>query len=163
MFPADRSFKSITMRNLLSIIALALCFTINAQTRVGLGAGVLEESNKLGLGIASTISFQQGLIGTGGIEAQYTYAIRRDNDFQELSLALYHEIIFDHSLSIKPKAGASRQVSGNVYPTFGLDILARASDRTQIVLGWQPTPRGHFRDPTTGWSLVTTMGVLIRL
>ena len=154
--------KSNIMRNILSIIALALCFTINAQTKVGFGGGMLEQSNKFGLGIASTISVEQDVVGNFGLAATYNYSALRGNNFQQLYLAPYYEYHMGR-LSLKPSIGAARQISGDILPAFGFDMLVKASDRTQIVLGWQPTIRGHFRDAQTGWSLITTMGVLVRL
>lgn len=150
------------MRNLLSILAIVLCFTINAQTKVGIGVGVLEQSNRLGLGVASTISVHQDIVSNFGITALYNYSVVRDTDFQELSLRIYYREELGR-LSLKPNAGIARQVSGHEYLTFGLDMLFSVSDRTQVVLGWQPTARGSFHDPDTGWSLATTTGILIKI
>ncbi|MGB3491892.1 MAG: hypothetical protein WBA57_04140 [Elainellaceae cyanobacterium] len=151
------------MKKILLIIALLTATTISAQTSLGFSTGVLEESNKLGLGIASTISLEQNIIGDGGVGVDYSYAFVRDNNFQQLSVVAFQEFIVDRTLSLKFSAGGARQVSGNIYPTASFDILVKASDKVKIVLGWNPTPRGQFRDPETGWSLITTMGLIYKL
>lgn len=151
------------MKKLFSIIAIALCFTINAQTKISIGAGVLEQSNKLGLGVATTIGVSQNVIGDWGITTTYNYSFLKEDNFQQLYLAAFYEAKIDNKFSIIPSVGAARQISGYAYPAIALDLLARASDNIQLKLGWQPTMRGAYHDPATGWSLITTFSLVIEL
>jgi len=149
------------MKKLL-FIALLMATTISAQTKIGLSTGVLEQSNKYGLGIANTVSVHQEVIDNFGITALYNYSVLRGPNFQEFSLRAYKRVELGR-LSLEPNVGAAKQISGPEYVTFGLDLLVAASDKVEVILGWQPTARGSFHDPDTGWSLTTTIGILYKL
>jgi hypothetical protein len=152
--------KITNMKKLFSIIAMTLCTTISAQeTTLNLSPGVLEQSNKLGLGIASTIGLNQDILGNTGVGVDYTYAALRGRNFQQSSANVYHKVNIAEGLTLRPNAGVAKQISGGLYPSFGLDIMVSVGDRAKVVLGWTPVIRGHFRDAETGWSMVTGMGV----
>lgn len=151
------------MKNIITTLLLMAITISSAQTKISFSSGVLEQSNKLGLGIASTISVEQDVVGNAGISLDYSYAVLRGKDFQQTTLTVYNEFTVDRTLGLKPSVGIARQISGNIYPTFSFDMLARASDRVQIVLGWNPTPRGGFRDINTGWSMMSTIGLIYKI
>lgn len=153
------------MKKILTALAILFCFTIKAQTTsLTLTSGVLEESNKRGISVASVIGLNQEIQNGFGVGVEYTYAImKRYDNFQQLQLNVFQVFDIDETLGISFNAGAVRQVSGKIYPTFGGDILVYASDKVAIDLGWQPVVRGKFRDPNTGWSMATTIGVMLKL
>lgn len=147
----------------LFVIALLALTSLSAQTKVNLGAGLLEESNKNGAGVSVEAGVHQELIKNAGLSVIYTKGFPYRGKFQQLQLMAYYNIEADHSLNLKLNYGIARQINGNIYPTFGVDLLARCSEVSQIYLSFSPVGRGGFRDKQTGWSHTVTVGLLIKI
>lgn len=142
-------------------------YMANAQdTKLGFGAGVLEESNRNGNAVAMEARVQHDFNDHLGINTSVTWSNPRWGEFRQLRVTGNYNVRVDHSMNLKLNAGAARQSNcslSGIYPTFGVDALIRTGDRTELSFSWAPVVRGDFRDVDTGWSHTVNVLLLIQI
>lgn len=151
------------MKKLITIITLMFSTLVFSQTKIGLGLGLLEQSNKLGVGWAGGLTVQQEIYNGLGLGVVYIKALPHEGVFNQFQLQSFYQMnTTDERLGVKINAGISRQNS-EYYPTFGLDILAMQNKNIHPYLSWSPVIRGAFGDINTGWSHTVQFGFLFKI
>lgn len=156
---------------------------LDSQTRISFGAGVMEQSRMLGTNLAVQAGLDQYFSRNLSIRAIYQYAFLDTgtaqlhtqsgevlnqpgpgSKFQQLQLmGAYTVYTWDEEMAFRIGAGAARQISGPVYPTFALDIIGFSDKRVSPVLSWSPVIRGDYNSGEPGWNHSVTLNFSIRL
>lgn len=145
------------------MFALAM-YTANGQTSVSVGGGVFEQSNEMGIGLATSVGLQQGVLPNVGFNAVYTQVFLKEENLNQAQLQAYYEVLTtDEKLALRLNGGVATQFGNDAYPTFGIDILGMRDRDIHPYFSWSPVVRGAFRDKATGWSHTVQAGLIFKL
>ena len=182
----EESIKEILI---FSIVKLALGVLIalsvnqaNGQTNLAFGGGLLEESRKLGIGVAVSATVSQDLYSNFGVSAIYTHGILETGyaklitqdgsilsqnapgtKFNQYQFMLYYKAVTeDEKLAVRFNGGLAIQTGEPLRKTLGVDIIAYPMAKVYPYLSWSPVLREKFY-AGQGWSHTVTINLAIKL
>lgn len=173
------------MKTIMKLLVVLFISATYGQTDLSIGAGLLEQSRVLGVGIATSVAVSQPLYKNFGVTAIYTHGflntgdskliVPDGNSFYVLSqaphgtkwnqlqiMANFKVYTNDDRVAIRFNGGVARQLGNVVKPTFGLDLIAFPNNRVYTYLSWSPVILEKF-DTGSGWSHTVTLNLAVRL
>lgn len=161
---------------------MMLVSSISFAQEISLGAGLLEESRKLGVGFATSAALSYDVHTNITTSLTYTKVFLQtgnsvlyvDNGdvltqnpdgtkFNQLQVMVGYKVYTrDENIAIALSVGGATQFTGEMYKTFKLDIIPFPNSNFHPYLSWAPVIKGKFSEGS-GWSHTVTMNLAIKL